>query len=188
MINDFVLRSSQNLNDSRSLSNYPQNVTPNLPNRQPSNPNLLQNNVPSPHYQQYYNQMAQQQHPMYHQHVQQQQMLLHQQQQQYLHAHQNNGDGERFYQNLNVYRSHEMQNGQVPDGTGNATMKGKVLSPQQDRTSNQFQRSFRGSQTSLQQQPQGRQSVEILPTYMKERPSSAYLQKENYPPQNMVRC
>lgn len=54
------------------------------------------------------------------------------------------------------------------------------------RASNQFQRSFRGSQTSLQQQPQGRPSNETLSPYMRDRPSSAYMQKENFPPSTMV--
>lgn len=94
---------------------------------------------------------SQQQHPMYHQHVQQQ-MLLHQQQQQQQHQHQqhqqqpqqhqylqhNNSvtdTGERFYQNLSVYRNHthEMTNGVLHEGMSNVTPKGKLLSSPQDR-------------------------------------------------------
>lgn len=80
-----------------------------------------------------------QQHPMYHQHVQQQQMLLYQQQQQqqqqYLYSQHNQSadSGERFYQNLNVYRNQELHNGSLHENSMNSSVKGKVLSPQQER-------------------------------------------------------
>lgn len=136
----FSFRSSQNLNDSRSLNNYPATISGSLPNRQPSNPNLLNN--ASSQYGQHYGQMPphqqqqHQQHPMYHQHVQQQQMLLYQQQQQqYLYSQHNTSsdNGERFYQNLNVYRNQELQNGSLHENSVNSAVKSKVLSPQQER-------------------------------------------------------
>lgn len=90
-----------------------------------------------------------QQHPMYHQHVQQQQQILlqQQQQQQYLHTPNNVGsgnqnsnadnNGERFYQNLSIYRNQDMQNGYVSENLNNSgTLHGgtaKMLSPQYDK-------------------------------------------------------
>ncbi|KAK7595248.1 hypothetical protein V9T40_013073 [Parthenolecanium corni] len=182
-------RSSQNLNDNRSLNNYPATISGSLPNRQPSNPNLSNN--ASSQYGQNLGQMPHhlqhQQHPMYHQHQQQQQQQQQQQHQQFLYSQHNtlSDNGERFYQNLNVYRNPEFQNSSVHENSINSATKTKILSPQQERASQQFQRSFRGSQTSLVQQSPGRPSHDTLSPYMRDRPSSAYLQKENLPPSTM---
>ncbi|XP_050433436.1 afadin isoform X2 [Adelges cooleyi] len=153
-------RSSQNLNDPR-----PQ---PQMALRQPSNPNLLNGNYhPERPSSVHPNVYQPQQHPAYQQHVQQQLLM----QQQY-NSPTPEASGERFYQNVNqIYRNQE-HNGYGPSG--------KMPSPPDERTPNQLQKSFRGSQSSLQ----SRQSADTS-QHFKDRPSSAYLSnKDAYNVQN----
>ncbi|KAJ9573633.1 hypothetical protein L9F63_008974, partial [Diploptera punctata] len=81
-------------------------------------------------------------------------------------------DGERFYQNLSIYRNHEVHNG-YPN-------RGK-LQPQEDRNMTHQQKTLRGSQSSLHRPPEG------LQPGTRDRPSSAYIpQKDQYgSPQQM---
>ncbi|XP_026807778.1 afadin isoform X1 [Rhopalosiphum maidis] len=153
-------RSSQNLNDPRPHSQ--------IAIRQPSNPNLLNGNYhpersPSVHPSVY----QPQQHPAYQQHVQQQLLM----QQQY-NSPTPETTSERFYQNVNqIYRNQD-QNGYGPSG--------KLPSPPDERTPNQLQKSFRGSQSSLQ----SRQSSDAT-QHLKDRPTSAYISnKDSYNLQN----
>ncbi|XP_050542344.1 afadin isoform X2 [Daktulosphaira vitifoliae] len=153
-------RSSQNLNDSR-----PQ---PQMALRQPSNPNLLNGNYHSERPSSVHPNVYQpQQHPAYQQHIQQQLMM----QQQY-NSSTPEPTGERFYQNVNQLYRNQDHNGYGPSG--------KMPSPSDERSSNQPHKSFRGSQSSLQ----NRQIAEPSQLY-KDRPSSAYLSnKDSYNMQN----
>ncbi|KAG8268647.1 adherens junction organization [Homalodisca vitripennis] len=190
-----VAGSSQNLTDHRG-SNLPPNGGGNLGGRQASNPSLAQTQPPHPHtaYQQHVHQQQQQlllqqqqqhqqQQQQHHQQQQQQQQQQHHQQQHQQHQQQNSPsgeNGERFYQNLSIYRNQEIQNGFIPQGSG----RGKLPSPQDDRSPAQLQKSFRGSQSSL--------STGRPPDQSLSRPASAYLPQQatgHHPPhlqQNMA--
>lgn len=101
--------------------------------RQASNPSLGPNQQP-PHHHPAYQQHMHQQQLMQQQHQQQQlqQQQYQQQQQQQLQQQQGSPsgeNGERFYQNLSIYRNQEIQNGFIPQGSG----RGKLPSPQDER-------------------------------------------------------
>nr|XP_024215475.1 afadin isoform X1 [Halyomorpha halys] len=145
-------RSSQNLAEHRQGTLPPNHIGP----RQPSNPNLIPNNYNNHH-------IPYQQPPYQHQ----QPSPV--------------GDnGERFYQNLSIYRNQDIHNGHGPPPQ-NGIGRGKMPSPQDDRAPPP-QMNFRGSQSSLQSR-----STEPA----RDRPSSAYL-PNNYPnhlmPQNRMQA
>ncbi|XP_023710210.1 uncharacterized protein LOC111865986 isoform X4 [Cryptotermes secundus] len=83
-------------------------------------------------------------------------------------------EGERFYQNLSIYRNHELHNGYPPPSPN----RGKLPSPQanEDRSPTHQQKSLRGSQSSLHRPPEG-----PLGPGTRDRPASAYIpQKDQY--------
>lgn len=164
-------RSSQNLNDPRSHSVQTALRQPSAAAQTPAPTNGVlyhPERAPSVHPTVY---QPQQQHPAYQQHVQQQ--LLMQQQYSNSPTPESAPGGERFYQNVNQMYRNQDQNGYGPSG--------KMPSPPDERpTTNQLQKSFRGSQSSLQ----SRQSFEV-PPHMKDRPTSAYMSnKDSYNLQN----
>ncbi|KAL1139052.1 hypothetical protein AAG570_009113 [Ranatra chinensis] len=179
--NQIRSRSSQNLTEPRSNTLPPNNIGP----RHPSNPNLMPNNHPNPqqiismqHQQQSIYQQSPTQHPnMTHTHPQnyQQHPIMMQQQNSPV------GDnGERFYQNLSIYRNQETHNGYLPNSS---VGRGKMPSPQDERNS-QVQKNLRGSQSSLQSR-----ATEAITS--RDRPASAYLPpassnfQNQLPPQGM---
>lgn len=115
-----LFRSSQNLTEHRSGTLPAGGAGPsNLVTRQASNPSL------GPQHMAYQQHMHQQQQLMLQQQQQQQQYNQQQQQQ----NSPSGENGERFYQNLSIYRNQEIQNGFIPQGSG----RGKLPSPQDDR-------------------------------------------------------
>uniref|UniRef100_A0A0K8TDQ8 Afadin n=2 Tax=Lygus hesperus TaxID=30085 RepID=A0A0K8TDQ8_LYGHE len=178
-------RSSQNLADQRqpTLPNNHINHRPppagNLPNNYPSHqPPYAGQQQPVNHYQQHQpplNIMHHQgppPHPGYHHHPQQPQ----QQQQNSPVA----DNGERFYQNLSIYRNQDViPNGYIPPQNGIG--RGKMPSPQDERNPvnpvNKMQTNLRGSQSSLQSR-----STSDGTSQVRDRPASAYL-PNNYPGQ-----
>lgn len=100
----FVYRSSQNLADHRQAT-LPPNF---IGSRQPSNPNLVPNNYNNHH-------IPYQQPPYQHQ----QPSPV-------------GENGERFYQNLSIYRNQDIHNGHGPPPQ-NGIGRGKMPSPQEDR-------------------------------------------------------
>ncbi|XP_014251029.1 afadin isoform X2 [Cimex lectularius] len=176
-------RSNQNLAEQRLNPIQGNHVN----QRQPSNPSLVPNNYnhhqpPYAGHQQpmgpyhHHSQLAAQQGPPHPQYQMQQHMHLPQQQNSPV------GDnGERFYQNLSIYRNQEVHNGYPPPQNGIG--RGKMPSPQDERNAINMQKGFRGSQSSLQ----SRNTNDALNS--KDRPASAYL-PNNYssqlPPQGMT--
>ncbi|XP_073971174.1 adherens junction formation factor afadin isoform X13 [Rhodnius prolixus] len=180
-------RSSQNLTDHRPNTLPGNHIGP----RQPSNPNLIPNNYGG--HQSPYGPPNQQPLSPYQQHhlthPGNQQPYQHHQPPQHIHQlpsiqQQNSpvGDnGERFYQNLSIYRNQEVHNGYPPHHNG--VGRGKLPSPQDERNPGAMQKSLRGSQSSLQSR-----STESNANIARDRPASAYL-PNNYhgqlPPQGM---
>ncbi|RZF35618.1 hypothetical protein LSTR_LSTR005146 [Laodelphax striatellus] len=203
-------RSSQNLLENRLPA-----PSSNLGVRQVSNPSLHGQQQPQNHpplYLPYQHQMSMQQ-----QHQQQiQQQMQQQQQQQQPSAQITSPEGERFYQNLSVYRNQEINNGYFVHQNSNSNHTGtpntgrvKLPSPQDERSPgmpnnghimnngnnnnnnnlmNNNNKSFKGSQSSLS--TSGRMSTEQMMNannINRDRPSSAYLPPHsNHLQQNMA--
>ncbi|GLG95432.1 Kinesin-like protein unc-104 [Gryllus bimaculatus] len=79
----------------------------------------------------------------------------------------NQHEGERFYQNLSIYRNQEIHNGYPPPSPN----RGKLPSPQvqDDKSPTHTQKNLRGSQSSLHRPP------DALQSNSRERPASAYI-------------
>uniref|UniRef100_A0A023F3L1 Putative actin filament-binding protein afadin n=3 Tax=Triatoma infestans TaxID=30076 RepID=A0A023F3L1_TRIIF len=178
-------RSSQNLTDHRPNTLPGNHIGP----RQPSNPNLIPNNYGG--HQPPYGPPNQQPLSPYQQHHlahTSQPPYQHHQPPQHIHQPPNpqqqnspvGDNGERFYQNLSIYRNQEVHNGYPPH---NGIGRGKLPSPQDERNPVAMQKNLRGSQSSLQSR-----STEPGANTARDRPASAYL-PNNYhgqlPPQGM---
>ncbi|XP_069688876.1 afadin isoform X3 [Periplaneta americana] len=161
---------NQNTHPSQMNPAHPsQSQHPNHHPSQPMHPSQIMPQHPSqtnPHA----SQNQHQQHPGHNQHMMNHHLVnQHQMNQQ----NSQGSDGERFYQNLSIYRNQELHNGYPPPSPN----RGKLPSPQahEDRSPTHQQKSLRGSQSSLHRPP------DSLQPGTRDRPASAYIpQKDQY--------